>query len=256
VRLGLVAAAGHEPSVARAAETHGLFGVLAGMGDPMTAINAAVYAMTATEFVRVAVRVRLGLEHPVTIAEELAVLDNVGNGRSIVLVDTGDLADEAAQDEVALLREALGNRALRHEGPRWKAPAGLPANANAPRAIAVTPKPAQLEVPFWVTGPHATAVATGAGIPVFASEPPGARSSLLVQPGMARLEGDLKHDRDLVTAWAEAGATHVFLELPARADLDDVMTVISRHLAPEVAMPYFPRVMSQSRVPLAWPGES
>jgi hypothetical protein len=73
---------------------------------------------------------------------------------------------------------------------------------------------------------------------------------------VARIDGELEPDRSLVTAWASSGATHLFLEIPRRAAVDDVLTLISRHLAPEVGMPYFPRVMSQSRVPLAWPGES
>ena len=30
--------------------------------------------------------------------------------------------------------------------------------------------------------------------------------------------------------------------------------LFSRYLAPEVAMPHFPRVMSDSKVPLPWPG--
>jgi len=33
------------------------------------------------------------------------------------------------------------------------------------------------------------------------------------------------------------------------------MTLVSRHLGPEVMMPHFPRVMSESRVPLSWPGD-
>jgi len=103
--------------MARLAEAHGLFGVVAGTGDPRTAITAAVYASTATDFTRVIVRVLLGQEHPVTIAEEVAVLDNVNNGRTVVLADTGDLGESDAADEIAVLREALGNRPLQHEGP-------------------------------------------------------------------------------------------------------------------------------------------
>src|ERR1700730_4870069 len=91
MRIGLVLPEGKEADLARLAEANGLFGVLAGSGNPLTASNAAVYASTATEFVRVVTWVRLGLEHPVTIAEELSILDNVNNGRTIVLADTGEL---------------------------------------------------------------------------------------------------------------------------------------------------------------------
>jgi luciferase-like monooxygenase len=244
-----------EADMARLAETHGLFGVLASTRDPRAAISAAVYASTATEFVRIVVNVRLGLEHPVTIAEELSVLDNVNNGRTVVLADTGDLNGTDAVDEIAVMREALGNRPLRHEGPRWTVPAGLPANATAPKAIAVTPKPAQLEVPFWVTGEAAAEVARIATLPELARDPAASTAGRSVQPGVARISGALKTDRDVVSAWAAAGATHLLIELPARLDEDAVMRMVSRHLAPEVAMPHFPRVMSDSKVPLPWPGD-
>jgi hypothetical protein len=255
MRIGLVLAEGHEAELARLAEAHGLFGVVAGTGNPLTAINAAIYASTATEFVRVVTRVRLGLEHPVTIAEELSILDNVNNGRTVVLADTGELNLEAGVDEIAVLREALSSRPIQHEGPVWKVPAGLPANATAPKSISVTPKPAQLEVPFWLTGAAAREIGTISGLPLLAREPGHMKNPKLVEPGVTAISGNLKADRELVTAWAAAGVTHLFVELPAGADLGQIMTLVSRHLAPEVLMPHFPRVMSESKVPLPWPGD-
>jgi hypothetical protein len=76
-----------------------------------------------------------------------------------------------------------------------------------------------------------------------------------VQPGVASITGALTQDRETVTAWAAAGATHLLLELPHGADEAAVMIMVSRYLAPEVAMPHFPRVMSNSKVPLPWPGD-
>jgi len=243
---------GREAELARLAEEHGLFGVLAGTGNPLTAITAAAYASTATEFARIAVRVTLGLEHPVLIAEELAVLDNVNNGRTIVLVDSGHLDEAAAEDEVAVLRESLASRPIQHAGPVWKVPAGLPANPQAPSSIAVTPKPPQLEVPFWVTGAVAAAVADRQRIPLFAASLDQAGDGGLVQPARDAITGDVARDRERVQAWARAGFTHLFIDIPD-APVEDVMVNVSRHLAPEVAMPHFPRVMSQSKVPLKWP---
>jgi alkanesulfonate monooxygenase SsuD/methylene tetrahydromethanopterin reductase-like flavin-dependent oxidoreductase (luciferase family) len=256
MRLGLSLPEGREAEISRLAEAHGLFGVMAGMGNPLTAIIAAVYASTATEFVRVVTRVKLGVEHPVTIAEELSILDNVNNGRSVVLIDTGELDPDQAADEVAVLREALSCRPIQHEGPKWKVPAGLPANPAAPSSISVVPKPAQLEVPFWLTGQAARALAGSSGLPVLARDTGEADGAKPLQPGVAAINGNLKPDRDLVNAWAAAGITHLLLELPSGADLGQVMTLVSRHLAPEVMMPHFPRVMSESRVPLPWPGDS
>lgn len=122
MRLGIVLLEGHEGELARLAEAHGLFGVLAGSGNPATSVNAAVYASTATEFVRIAVRSRLGLEHPITLAEELSILDNVNNGRTLVIADTGELDAESAADEVAVLaplrigQAARGHRGVDHPG--------------------------------------------------------------------------------------------------------------------------------------------
>ncbi|HLZ95192.1 MAG TPA: hypothetical protein VKT20_07690 [Candidatus Dormibacteraeota bacterium] len=254
MRIGIVLPDGRERELAGLAERHGLFGVLAGAGNPLTAINAAVYASTATEFARIAVRVALGLEHPVLIAEELSVLDNSNNGRTIVLADAGELDEDGAGDEIAVLREALASRPLQHEGPVWKVPAGLPANVTAPTSISVTPKPAQLEVPFWVTGREAAAIAARQGLAVLAHLPADAGSSRLVQPARDAITGDVARDRERVTTWARSGVSHLFVDLPD-APVEDVMTTISRHLAPEVAMPNFPRVMSQSKVPAKWPGE-
>jgi hypothetical protein len=255
LRLGLVLAEGREAEMARLAEGNGLFGVLVGSDNPLTAITSAVYASTATDFVRVVARVQLGLEHPITIAEELAILDNVNNGRTVILADTGDLDAGDATDEVAVLREALGNRPIQHEGPKWKVPAGLPANAAAPKSIAVTPKPAQLEIPFWLTGARAPEVSESSRLPVLARDPSTVSNPGWVQPAIARISGDLKQDREAVAEWAATGVTHLLIELPQGGDDAALMTLVSRHLAPEVGMPHFPRVMSQSRVPLPWPGD-
>lgn len=254
MRLGLVVPQGHEQDLACAAEQHGLFGVYVGLDDPYTAITSAVYASTATEFVRVVVAVRLGLAHPVTVAEELAVLDNVNNGRTIVAVDAGELEDDAAFDEVEVLREALASKPLSHEGVRWKVPARLPANPTAPSAISVTPKPPQVEIPFWVAGTDAAELCARLGLPSVARMPDAIQGRALVQPGVASVDGDVATGRELVKRWADAGATHVFLEFPA-SGIESTLTVVSRYLAPEAAMPHFPRVMSDSRVPLPWPGE-
>ena len=253
MRLGLALAEGKEAELAALAESHGLFGVLAGTQNPMTAITAAVYASTATRHVRIGALVRLGLEHPVMIAEELAILDNVNNGRTFVVADTGDLDAESAADEVAVLREALASRPLHHEGRRWKVPAGIPANATAPKAISVTPKPAQLEIPFWLTGRAASAVGGTTGLAIVALDVARIESRHMVQPALDTVTGDLDRDRSRVSSWAEGGATHLVVSLPAGREAE-LMTLLSRHLAPEVGMPHFPRVMSESSVPLAWPG--
>ena len=255
MRIGIVATEGDESALARTAEAHGLFGLVVGTGNPLTAITAAVYASTSTQYLRIVPVVRLGLEHPVTVAEEIAILDNVNNGRTIVAVDTAGLDAEAAEDEISVLREALAGRPLDHDGPRWTVPAGLAANVTAPQSISVTPKPPQAEVPFWVAGRAAAAVGQSLHLPVLARERATTASRLLVQPAIGTIQGELKADRATIGEWAAAGTSHLFLEIP-EGDLDRTMTLISRYLSPEAAMPNFPRVMSDSRVPLPWPGEN
>jgi alkanesulfonate monooxygenase SsuD/methylene tetrahydromethanopterin reductase-like flavin-dependent oxidoreductase (luciferase family) len=254
MRLGLSLHAGAEAAEARLAESHGLFGVYAGAGDPRTSVVAATYAATATEFVRVVTLVTLGLEHPITIAEDLSILDNVDNGRTVAVVDTGGLGEDDAAGELQVLREGLACRPVRHDGPRWKVPAGIPANEDATDSVMVTPKPAQIEIPMWITGSSGEAIARAARLPLVAREPSEVAMSLLVQPGVAAISGELDADLTTITAWVDAGATHLVLEPPEGRDLTDVLTMVSRHLQPEAGMPQYPRIVSNVPVPRPWPG--
>jgi hypothetical protein len=113
----------------------------------------------------------------------------------------------------------------------------------------VTPPPAQVEVPVWLTGTAAATLAARSGLPAVAERPADARPDLPVQPAATALTGDLHDDRATVITWADAGATHLLV----RAGPEAVAT-IARHLAPEVAMPGFPRVVAESPLPLPWPG--
>ena len=254
MRLGLSLREGAEAGDARLAEANGLFGVYAGAGDPRAAVIAATYAATATEFVRVVTLVTLGLEHPITIAEDLSILDNVCNGRTVALVDTGGLEGDDAADELQVLREGLACRPVRHTGSRWTVPAGIPANETATDSIMVTPKPTQVEIPVWLTGPGAPALARATGLPVLALDPDEVDAPGLVQPGLGSVSGDVELDLETVTRWAAAGTTHLLLQLPEDARVDEVLTMVARHLQPEVGMPQYPRIVSNVQVPLPWPG--
>jgi alkanesulfonate monooxygenase SsuD/methylene tetrahydromethanopterin reductase-like flavin-dependent oxidoreductase (luciferase family) len=247
MRLGLVSPPGEETQSARQAERHGLFGVLVEAQAPGREMTAAAYAATATEAIRVIVRFNLGSDNPVTLAEDLAVLDNIAGGRLVALADTAGLDAAEAEEDLGLLRAAWSGRFLRHRGSRWRVPAGLRGHV-APGSVSVTPKPAQLEVPVWLTGEAAGALAAGYGLPELATEFGRARAGAIVQPARARLAGGLDEDRALVKGWSQAGCTHLLLEVPS-GDLAE----ISRFLAPEVGMPEFPRIIAESDVPLPWP---
>jgi hypothetical protein len=245
VRLGAVVRAAPDDlagvaSRAAAAEAHGLAAVLIDAPPGVEALAASV-AATATAAVRLAVVVHLDAEHPVTLAEEIAVLDNVAGGRVVAIADPGVLGDADAVEAVGLLEQAWSGRPIRHAGGRWTVPAGL-AGHQAPAAVVVTPPPAQLELPLWLTRP-----VVGADGPVLLASPPtpGGDHSRTV-PGRVALTGDLDADRATVRAWADAGASVLFVET---ADL----AAVSGRLAPEVAMVGFPSVLAMAPPPAPWP---
>jgi hypothetical protein len=81
----------------------------------------------------------------------------------LILVVDGD--DEAVlRETVELLFHAVAARPFAHAGPRWPTPARLPEHERAEERVRVTPPPAQLELPIWLRGPAAPAVARAAGL--------------------------------------------------------------------------------------------
>lgn len=231
MRIGLVV--GDDVTRAIEAERAGLFGVLVTGDAPGAEIVLAAEVAARTETVRVVVRVPLGVEHPLTLAEELAVLDNLAAGRLVVLADPAGLDREAFFEDLRLLRRCWTPRPVTHDGPRWRVPA----------PVMVTPHPAQVQVPVWVA-------ARAEGLPVLATSFDQCDAALPVQPALTELTGAVERDREEAQRWAEAGATHLLARLPGDADLAD----LARHVVPEVGMPDFPRVIADSPAPLPWPG--
>jgi alkanesulfonate monooxygenase SsuD/methylene tetrahydromethanopterin reductase-like flavin-dependent oxidoreductase (luciferase family) len=249
MRIGIRARPGNEPQDAQNAEAAGTFGVLL-EPSPETWSLAGAAAASTTRFVRLIVRVQLGVDHPITLAEDLAVLDNIAGGRVVALLDTGELDSEAAREDVALILAGLGPRPVAHVGRRWRVPAGLEGH-EAPDRIQVTPEPVQIEVPIWLDGPAAHEVAAVTGHPVMATDLAAVDAARTVQPARAEVSGELESDRALVNRWAEAGATHLLL---GAADLEAALPHIARYLRPEVAMPVFPRIVAEAMMPRPWPG--
>lgn len=249
MRIGPRTRPGREAADAAAAEANAAFGVLL-EPRPGTHAVAAAEAAGATRFARLIVRVHLGDEHPVTLAEDLAVLDNISGGRIVALLDTAELDGDAAVEDVELLVGSLAARPVRHQGPRWQVPAGLPGH-EAPDRIEVTPKTVQVELPVWLDGAAAADVALRTGLPRLVTDPAEVGAERRVQPALAALSGDRDADRDLVGAWADAGATHL---LVSAADLDAAIGEMGRYLIPEVAMPGFPRVVAEAMTPRPWTG--
>jgi len=249
-----------------AAAAAGLFAILLepapdGPGDGLpgpadTGITAAAEVAAVTTDARVLVRVVLGSENPVTLAEEIAVLDHLSAGRVVVVADPGDLDDNSAAEDLGLLRACWSGRPVRHTGARWAVPSGV-LGERLPTSVAVTPVPAQVDLPVWLTRP---VDGPGRELPVIAAEPGAVRPDLQVQPGVADLTGELDRDRATVTAWADAGATHLIVRPPDRARRSasgvapDMFFAryVARFLQPEVSMPAFPRIMAEAAVPATW----
>ena len=254
MRIGLELRRGHEPADARIAEAHACALVALDV-DPGAAFVAGAAVAVATRHVRIVVPVHLGSDHPVTLAEDLAVLDNLSGGRVVALVDTGTLSVDEAAEDLALLRVSLSARPVRHRGARWQVPAGLEGH-EAPESVHVTPKPVQVRLPLWLTGTAAAGLGAAALLdePVLATTPAEVDAAVPVQPAILAVGGSeatLDADRDAVVALADAGATHLVLRA---ADPALAAPLVSRYLIPEVAMTGFPRVVAEAMLPPDWPG--
>ena len=155
MRLGIVL---EQPFVRDAAEAERLgfeLGWLDESTTPAPLVAAAAFA-SATVGLRIVACVAAG-PHPMTLAEDAAVADLLLRGRLVLGLESADagLLDES----VALLQQALTPRPLRHIGERWRVPALMPEHEQIPDAVRVTPAPAQLELPIWLRGSAAQAVA-------------------------------------------------------------------------------------------------
>ncbi len=208
MRLGLVLEDDADLARARRADELGLWAVTV-TGPPGTEVIRAARVAERTEFVRVVVSVDLGAEHPLTIAEELAVLDNLSGGRAVAIV-TGDPGPET----LLRFREALVGR-LAH-------------------GVVLAPPPVQTELPVWLVAPGAAS-----DPPIVADSP----TELVVRPGLPApgtitLSGSLARDRRVIDEWRDAGCTHLLVSWPG-----DVR-VLARHLATRAATSDFPSVVA------------
>ncbi|WNM27328.1 LLM class flavin-dependent oxidoreductase [Demequina capsici] len=228
-----------------AAEQSGAFALWADLSAEGAVPASTVAALTTDP--RIVARVTLGAENPVTLAEEIAVLDLVSGGRVVCVVDTGELDADGAAEDLWLLRASWAARPLSHQGARWTVPSGL--NPGAPTSVMVTPKPSQVDVPVWLTGAVAPQLSSATGLPMLAEDPGACDGAAQVQPATAALTGDLDTDRALVVGWAQAGATHLLATVPDDATEDFLVRYVARYLQPEVAMPAFPRIMAEAPLP-------
>jgi len=149
---------------------------------PAPAVAAAALAATTTAL-RIGVGCHLGLTHPLYVAEDVATLDNISNGR--VIFNPGKpllpqelsgynlpLAERDSRfwESLEVLLKAWAPQPFHHQGKHYRIPANLPQNVYAEgyTQISVTPKPAQPLVPVWVSASDEDAVrgAAARGLPI------------------------------------------------------------------------------------------
>jgi alkanesulfonate monooxygenase SsuD/methylene tetrahydromethanopterin reductase-like flavin-dependent oxidoreductase (luciferase family) len=151
---------------AAAAERHGFDAVWIAY-DGLAPAGAAAFLASATTSVRIGITVPLGDDHPVEVAEQVAVADLAVGGRLVLAVRPAPGAEDDFAEAVDLVLLALSSHPFRHEGPRWPTPANLGANRfHVESRVRVTPAPAQFELPVWVTGAAGRPVAIERGLGV------------------------------------------------------------------------------------------
>lgn len=131
-----------------------------------------------TEFTRVGVMPILGLVNAMYIAEEVACIDNISAGRAVVAaqVPTAEVAaawggsnsPDRIADDIAVLRKSWGPNPFSHKSAHHTIPMEneIHVQARGLDKISVQPKPAQLEMPLWLSGDSSAAkIATDLSIP-------------------------------------------------------------------------------------------
>jgi len=147
------------------------------LNSSSSVIGAAV--ARRTRYARVGVMPTLGLSHAIYVAEEMACIDNLANGRVIVGAQApSELAAKGwnlaahdirprVLDDLKVMSLAWAPSSFSYESDYYKIPGRNPAHVEAAgyHQITVQPKPAQLDMPVWMFGgDDASAIATEAGL--------------------------------------------------------------------------------------------
>lgn len=137
---------------------------------PQEALVAAAACAATTRWLHVGVHAVSGSRHPLHLAEELHVLDQLLGGRLVAAVaDEADDRDRLAET-LSVLLSGQAARPFRHAGRNWTIPAGLPENTISPeRRLRVTPAPFGLHAEPWLHGLAGTACAARFGLSLIAA---------------------------------------------------------------------------------------
>ena len=215
-------------------------------------------AITASTLAGVTTSIRVGLRlgsriNPLLLTEEVAVADLVLGGRLVLTLAGDDLAET-----VEVVLSGLAPRPFEHDGPQWKVPANFPSNVETESRVLVTPDPAQIELPVWVTGPGAASVAIEYGL-TYVGGPDessddldavwrgiesalGPAAARLRRPAIRRLDGDIDVATTVAALKAEQrawGLDVAILHVPADAPAGALET-IAREIRPRVQLDSLP----------------
>jgi alkanesulfonate monooxygenase SsuD/methylene tetrahydromethanopterin reductase-like flavin-dependent oxidoreductase (luciferase family) len=263
VRLGLVLepAPGADglaslAAQATAAEDAGLALGYLPAGEQAALLAAAAVAASTT-VLRLAAGERVGT-HPLELAESAAVADNVSNGRLILVLEGGDGEAGLLEETTAAVLAAIAPRPFRHAGARWSIPANLPENEDHEERIVLRPPVVQAELPVWLAGPDAPAVARRFGLAHVGADgwaeteaALGDAAVRLRRPAILALATDQDgrfEAGDLVGRLREQrvayGLDTAIVRLPANlgdAERARAIDRLATHVAPRVAMHALPR---------------
>lgn len=137
---------------------------------PYDALVAAASCAHAAPSLHVGAQVPIGTAHPLYLAEERAVVDQLLGGRLVLALHGGGDVEELGE-WTELLLKAGGTAPFTHAGTRFRVPAGLPGNVvNTEDAVRVTPAPFGLEPALWLDGDGSAEIAAEYGLSVLTGE--------------------------------------------------------------------------------------
>jgi hypothetical protein len=156
----------------------------------------------------------------------------------------GSDAEALLAETVDLLFLSLAARPFAHMGARWQVPARLAEHEHVEERVRVTPAPAQLELPVWVTGAAGRVVAASHHIPFVVRDGAGVAAGR-VRPALRRIVvGDPNALVDALRAERDAwGLDVAVLELPPGLPPDDrsrALQSIARQVRPRLQLDRLP----------------
>ena len=175
VRVGVALTMGADASLrrlasrARAADVAGLDLIwlqAPAVAQPLLGVSALA---GETQDIRLGACVASG-PHPLSIAEAASVADNCCAGRLVLAITEQDGDAGLLAETADVLLAATAPRPFAHAGARWRIPALLPENDGSTSLISLTPPCVQLELPIWLSGAHAAALAAERGLAWVRSE--------------------------------------------------------------------------------------